>query len=153
MEFSFRSAEIFDLENLFLLENQCFKSPWKKSDLEYELTKNPINKVLICLDNDKIIGFIDYMITFNSATISQIGVDKAYRNKGIASKLLNLMEESFPKDGDDEVETVTLEVRESNKPALNLYLKDGYEIVVKKPHYYDDGEDAIYMVKRLLKWH
>jgi ribosomal-protein-alanine N-acetyltransferase len=59
------------------------------------------------------------------------------------------MEQSFPKEIDDLVESVTLEVRVSNKPATELYLKNGYKIVVVKSKYYKDGEDAIYMVKRL----
>ena len=62
------------------------------------------------------------------------------------------METLFPKDIENVVETVTLEVRESNLKAINLYTKNGYERVIVKPKYYSNGEDALYMVKRLLKW-
>ena len=60
------------------------------------------------------------------------------------------MEKCFPSDIEDIVENVTLEVRESNQAAINLYKKNGYEEVVIKKHYYSNGENAIYMVKRLL---
>ena len=79
----------------------------------------------------------------------QIAVTKDFRNKGIATQLLKEMEKSFPEEIDDLVESVTLEVRVSNKPATDLYLKNGYKIVVVKSHYYKDGENAIFMVKRL----
>jgi len=139
-----------DLQEIYSIEVECFKNPYKLSDIEYEITSNPVNRFLVLEINGKLAGFIDYMITFNSATISQIAVSKKYRNHGFAKELLGKMEESFSKEGDDIVENVTLEVRESNIPAISLYKKDGYEIIVKKPHYYPDGEDAIYMVKRLL---
>lgn len=144
-----REAKFSDLKSILALENRYFKNPWKESDWVYELTKNPINKVYV-IEDKNIFGFIDFMITFNSATISQIVIEESYRHKGYAQRLLSMMETMFPKDGDDIVENVTLEVRESNKDAINLYQKNGYEIITKKPHYYQDGEDAIYMVKRLL---
>ena len=90
------------------------------------------------------------MVTFNSSTITQIAVTKAYRKQRIATTLLTLMEESFPKEIDDKVETITLEVRESNEAAHKLYLSNGYEDVLIKKNYYKDGENAIYMVKRLF---
>ena len=106
--------------------------------------------MLVAIDDDKVIGFIDYMITFNSSTITQIAVTSSYRRKGIATKLLNAMVESFPKDIEDKVETITLEVRASNLVAIKLYESFGFEKVVIKPKYYKDFEDAIYMVMRLL---
>ena len=89
------------------------------------------------------------MITFNSATISQIAVTKSYRHQGLALKLMAQMFLDLPKDGDEVVEFVTLEVRKSNVAAISLYKKCGFEIIVDKKAYYPDGEDALYMVKRM----
>lgn len=147
-----RKATLDDLEDLLKIENSCFVDPWKKKDLIYELGENPINTILVIEKDLNIIGFIDFMITFNSATISQIAILPEYRGKGFARRLLDEMETLFPKEIEDSVETVTLEVRKSNEQALKLYEKNGYEKVVIKPKYYADGEDAIYMIKRLLKW-
>jgi len=146
---SIREAKLSDLQSILALENKYFKQPWKESDWVYELTKNPINKVYV-IEDKEIFGFINFMITFNSATISQIVIDEEHRHKGYAQQLLSSMETLFPKEGENIVENVTLEVRESNLNAINLYQKNGYEVITKKPHYYQDGEDAIYMVKRLL---
>ena len=79
----------------------------------------------------------------------QVAVTKEFRKNGIATQLLSEMENSFPKEIDDIVESITLEVRESNEAAQKLYLKNGYKIVVVKSHYYKDGENAVYMIKRL----
>ena len=88
---SIREMVDADLKAVKAIEDECFVEPWKESDLEYELHDNPINKFFVALDDEKIVGFIDFMITFNSATISQVAVTKEYRNQGIASKLLEKM--------------------------------------------------------------
>ena len=145
----YRLATIKDFEEVQAIENECFKEPYSTADLRYEFEENPVNKIIVATDEDKVIGFIDFLITFNSSTIMQVAVTKNYRGKGIATQLLSEMENSFPKEIDDLVETITLEVRESNEAAKNLYLKNGYKIVVIKTNYYKDGENAIYMIKRL----
>ena len=150
MEYKVRLLEKADLEQVYEIEKECFINPWKFSDIEYEFDGNPVNKFLVLEVDGKVVGFNDFMITFNSATISQIAVTKKFRRNGFGIVLLNEMEKYFPNEGEDVVENVTLEVRASNEPAINLYKKHGYEVVVKKPHYYPDGEDAIYMVKRLM---
>ena len=139
-----------DFKQVYQIEQTCFKDPYPRKHLEYEFFENPINIILVAEEDEKIVGFIDFMVTFNSATIVQIAVLPEYRKQKIATNLLNEMENCFPKDLDDVVENVTLEVRKSNEAAINLYKKDGYEIIVEKKHYYPDGEDAIYMVKRIL---
>lgn len=145
-----RKVKKEDFEQVYQIEQTCFKDPYPRKHLEYEFFENPINIILVAEADEKIVGFIDFMVTFNSATIVQIAVLPEYRNKKIATNLLIEMENCFPKDLDDVVENVTLEVRKSNEAAINLYKKDGYEIIVEKKHYYPDGEDAIYMVKRIL---
>lgn len=146
---TYRLATQDDFDAVVSLENECFINPYTVEELDYEFNKNPVNKIIVAVSEDKVVGFIDFLITFNSATIMQVCVTKDFRKQGIAKQLLKEMEDAFPKDIDDKVETLTLEVRESNQAAINLYEKDGYETVVIKKHYYKDGENAIYMLKRL----
>jgi len=145
----YRLATLNDFDDVQKIENECFIEPYSTEDLHYEFEKNPVNKIIVAEDDGRIVGFIDFLITFNSSTIMQIAVTKLYRQNGVATQLLSEMEKSFPKNIDDLVETITLEVRESNEAAKNLYLKNGYKIVVIKNQYYKDGENAIYMLKRL----
>ena len=67
-----RKATLDDLDQIEIIENECFVDPYKREDLIYELTTNPCSTVLVAIVDDKIVGFIDYMITFTSSTISQI---------------------------------------------------------------------------------
>ncbi len=144
-----RKASKDDLNELCLIQNECFLEPWKKEDILYEIEKNPVNVFLVATLDNKIIGYLDYIVTFNSSSIVQIAVLKSFRSKGIASLLLQKMISLLPSDGEEKVEFITLEVRKSNITALALYQKHGFEIICLKPHYYKNGEDAIYMVKRM----
>lgn len=145
----YRLAKSKDFEQVLEIERECFKQPYTSKELEYEFYENPVNKIIVAEEEGKVIGFIDFLITFNSSTIMQVAVTSKYRGNGFATQLLAEMEHSFPKDIDDIVETITLEVRESNEAAKALYLKNGYEVVTIKKNYYKDGENAIYMLKRL----
>lgn len=143
----FRLFKKEDLLGVSEIENESFVEPWSKDQLISDIVYNPYLKTIVALNDNVIVGFVIYLITFNSSTIYQIATRKEYRNKGIASSLLNEMEKTFIKDGKDKVEFVTLEVRKSNLAAQNLYKKNGYEEITIKKNYYTNGEDAIYMVK------
>lgn len=150
MEITIRPIKKNDIEKVAALEAACFVKPWPLNQIAYEFKGNPCAKVFVALDEDEnIVGYIDFMITFNSATIDRICVDEKYRNNGVGSKLLEKMVEVCKKQK-EVVEFITLEVRVSNKNAISLYSRNGWEKVVIKPKYYDDGEDALYMIRSIV---
>ena len=57
-----------------------------------------------------------------------------------------MMEEIIRDAKAKKVATLTLEVRKSNTHAIHFYEKQEFKFVVEKPHYYSDGEDALYYV-------
>lgn len=145
IEYRFFKKE--DLSDITEIENESFVDPWSRDQLVSDIVYNPYLKIVVAVNENIVVGFVIYLITFNTSTIYQIATRREYRNKGIASSLLNEMEKTFIKEGEDKVEFVTLEVRKSNLAAQNLYKKNGYEEITVKKNYYTNGEDAIYMVK------
>lgn len=144
-----RKATIKDLDALFALDVISFeKGKWTKKAIENELTENPLNVNLVEEDDGKIVGWLDFMITFNSATVMTLCVHPEHRRKGIAKALLREAERICAEQ-EEHVDWITLEVREGNKGAIALYEGLGYLRVNKKVAYYEDGEDAVYMVKSL----
>ena len=141
-----RKATIKDCDEIIELEN-LFVSPFLEKDVLYELKGNPVSKVYVICENDKILGFIDFWITFDSATICQIAIRKEEQNKGLATQLLTFSFDILKKHN---VLFYTLEVRESNLSAISLYTKLGFEKICVKPKYYKNGENAIYMMKGLV---
>ena len=142
-----RKATIEDVDEIFSMES-LFASPYKKEAIKYEMLENPTSNILVATSDDSkiVYGFIDFWITFDSATICQLAVKNEYQNKGIASMLLN---ESYMILRANDVLFYTLEVRESNVKAINLYKKHGFVKVIVKEQYYSNGENAIYMMKGL----
>lgn len=126
-------------EKDFIQVNELLKN------FNYELNKESFNndflKVLV-YEDDFIKGILVYQYIYNRAEIDYIIVDNNYRKLGIATKLLKHLEDSYKLDN------ITLEVRESNKEAINFYLKNGFKEVAKRKNYYRD-EDGILMIKKL----
>lgn len=143
-----RVASKLDLDSIVEIEEESFSVPFKRDDILYELENNPFSKTLVIEDEDKkIYGYIIFWITFDSATINRIAVRKNKRNMGFAGFLLQNAEKMWK---ENDVEMVTLEVRASNIPAISLYEKYGFLKITVKKQYYEDGEDAIYMMKGLI---
>ncbi len=151
---SIRLMENADLDRVMEIENESFVAPWRRQDWLYELNDNPINVIYVLeVVEDGVketAGFIDFMITFSSSTISQIAVAQKYRKRHFGTLLLNRMIEHLKNNCGEGVETITLEVRTHNKAAIAFYEKHDFEAVMIKPHYYDNGDDALYMIRRLI---
>ena len=148
MKMNIRKAKISDLEAIKEIEDESFINPFTKEDLLYEISQNPVSNFLVLEKDGLVVGFLDYWVTFDSATINQIAVKKSERNQGFAKILLEKSINDLKELG--EVSFFTLEVRASNEPAINLYKSFGFQKVTIKEKYYDDGEDAIYMIKGLV---
>ncbi len=136
-----------DLPQILALDEQCFISPWNIDQFLYELEKNPYAYLLVAKENDLIVGFIDFWITFEYGSINQIAVLSNYQKRGIGSAL---MKEALKKMLDNDVIEVSLEVRIHNTKAIEFYLKHGFHEAFIKERYYDNGDDAYYMTRRLI---
>ena len=139
-----RELEQSDLDKVMEIENLCFVAPWKLEDIKRELEGNQFANLLVATINGEVVGYVDYWITFESATICQIAVHPNFQRNAIGSKLLEeVLKDCFAK----KVLNITLEVRESNLKGINFYTKHGFNQVLVKPNYYSNGENAIYMLR------
>lgn len=139
-----RELKEIDLNKVMEIENLCFVAPWKKEDIIRELNNNQFATLLVATINNEVVGYVDYWVTFDSATICQIAVHPNYQRHSIGSKLLEeVIKDCYAK----KALTITLEVRESNSKGINFYTKHGFNQFLVKPNYYSNGENAIYMMK------
>ncbi len=137
-----------DAALLAALEKECFDDPWEEKNILFDLKENPFAVLLRLDDEDGLAGYIDYMVTFDSATISRLAVTPNKRRKGYGKALLAAMEKEL-KGLEEPPSFSTLEVATGNTGAVALYQSAGYAIVAKKEGYYSNGGDAYYMVKGL----
>lgn len=135
-----------DLSRVLEMEQACFKEPWNQKDCLYELEENPFSHGWILKKEDAVVGYAFLWETFEIAQLARIGIDPLYRNRGYGQILL---ENLIVRAKHAECEFMSLEVRESNKPALRLYEKNGFITVNVSQGYYPDGENAVVMTLAL----
>ena len=145
--FTVRPMNEKDLNVIMYLENTCFVAPWGLKDVQYELNDNPVSNLwVIESDLTGVVGFVDYWITFDSATVCQICINPVYQRKGLGSMLI---EEMIKDCRTENVRNITLEVRDHNLAAIKLYEKHGFKKTIVKEGYYTNGDNALYMIKEL----
>ena len=130
------SNNIDYIEQIFNLEKEIFKSSAFSKSYLNTLIKGDDSFIYVYLIDDKVCGYLMILDSIDVYEILAIATVEEYRNKGIAQELL------------DKIKTkdIFLEVRESNKKAINFYKKNNFkQISIRKGYYSDPTEDAIIM--------
>ena len=127
------------LEQVKALLDVCFgDSAWTMDSLRSQLEKSD-SHCTIAVEDDRIIGFLAFEQVLDEGSVVEIAVHPDCRRKGIARSLITDAIQSA-----DGLDTVFLEVRESNTPAIGLYESLGFErIGVRKGYYQKPKEDAL----------
>lgn len=134
------------LEDVYIIETECFSHPWSKQSLEEELN-NETSLFLVAKEENEVIGYIGMSIVIDEGYIFNVAVRENHRNKGVATALINELVTYGKKNN---FSFITLEVRESNLPAISLYSKFGFiKAGERKDYYSNPKENAILMTKYL----
>ncbi|WP_163280605.1 GNAT family N-acetyltransferase [Campylobacter fetus] len=134
-----QTADNKDINELTNLETAIFDKlnfPLSKASFRYHIKRNLILK---CVDDNKILGYILVLTSFKIPRIYSLGVSEQARGKGVGAALLGDICSKF--------KNLRLEVRKDNTGAIKLYEKFGFKTKKLILAYYDDGMDAIEMVK------
>ena len=137
-----RDARPDDLDRIGELETICFSVPWTRTMLEGQLP-DEMHVFLTAEDAGCILGYVGMMTVLDEGYISNVAVSPEARRRGIGRALINeLLQRARARD----LSFVTLEVRESNQPAIALYSGFGFTRVGLRKNYYDSPrENAILM--------
>jgi ribosomal-protein-alanine N-acetyltransferase len=139
-----RHARPHDTERVVEIERSCFTNP------NPELLTNVcgiVDGFLVAENDDGIVGYILFTPSSASdARILSLAVAPGHRRRGVATRLMHGAFDVLRERGFD---AVGLEVRVSNNAAGSLYDDLGFVPVGIEEEYYDDGEDAYLMEKKL----
>ena len=135
-----------DLPEILAIEKVSFASPWTPGMFAEELE----NKLAQCLvirinyEGKSVVGaYIVFRLIADEAHLHNLAVKKEFKRQGLAQSLLETMKDIAMQVG---IGARTLEVRESNKEAISLYLQCGFVVKGRRPLYYTDThEDALIM--------
>ena len=118
---------VANIESLVQLQDN-----WTEQTLAEMLEQDSI-ELLIIYQNKKVLGYCLYQALFEQAEILRIGTHLDYQRQGIASKLFVALNKELE---DNKVESLLLEVRADNLPAIALYERQGFSVIHQRKGYY-----------------
>ena len=131
-----------DLPGVLSIERRSFPAPWSLAMFVLELSK-PSGICLAVSDDEGLAGYLVCSRYADVWHLMNVAVAPQHRRRGIARRLIaQLLEEGGPGG------RYTLEVRTSNRGAIEMYERLGFRHAgVRRRYYHDNGEDA------LIMWH
>jgi len=141
----YRYAKNEDVFDILSMDEKYFSNNFdEKFYLEY--IKN--QRVIVAENEKHIVGYILFNQILDEAEIYKIVVLKDFRKKQIAFKIFEFLLNELKKNN---VKKIFLEVRKSNIPAINLYIKCGFiEIREIVDYYSNPKENGIMMLKEVV---
>ena len=145
--FACRKMTTADADEVAALDLKSFgdADSWSAEYFFYA-AQNEHAEFLVVETDGKIVACAGADIFTDAAEIVSFAVDPDRRNQGIGTKLLMSLLEAVKRRG---ATFVILEVRPSNKTAIRLYEKFGFQIVDREENYYFD-EDAWIMAREIF---
>lgn len=135
-----RPAGMDDVPFLFTIAKDNLGEGYSKEGFVSSL-KNEHTLVLILEKDSEPFGYCVFAFAADEAELTQIAVKHELRGHGAGRKLLNHGILALREKG---VNTLYLEVRESNAPAIAMYDSFGMVNVGKRPRFYNNPvEDAL----------
>lgn len=113
---------------------------WTYQALVELLKQESISMLVVYEENNKkggadnnVIGYCLYQVVFEQAEILRIGTHPDCQRQGIASQLFVRLNKELTSN---QVESLMLEVRADNIPAIALYEQQGFAVIHQRKGYY-----------------
>ena len=132
-----------DIEEIIKIENNCYLTPWTEQNFNDAIEAN--NLFMAFKEGNVIIGYFIALISLNECELLNLVVKVDYQDKGIGKIILNHLLDYCKKN---KITNIFLEVRFSNKKAISLYEKKGFNELGLRKNYYKKEfgrEDALLM--------
>ena len=131
-----------DLDGVLALEEASFNNPTTREWYEGELKRPDVCFIYVLRTPEHpVAGFCAFWLVADQAHINNLAVLPELRSCGLGTQLLEAVIAEAAHLG---AVVVTLEVRESNTPALKLYQRAGFKQEgIRKNYYTKPVEDAL----------
>jgi len=131
-----------DLDEVCKIEEETFSDPWSRTSF-LEAMSDENNNYIVAIIEGEVAGYCGYYGVCGEGYIYNVAVKQVFRRQGIGYRMLK---ELITQAEDRGITSLTLEVRKSNYPAINLYKKLGFkEAGIRKDFYTKPTEDAVIM--------
>lgn len=127
------------------LEKATFFEPWSENALQFFLSKE--NFCVALFVDSNLASYCTLTTVLDEAQIVNVATDGSYKRMGCAKETLERVFEECKKRS---IVLISLEVRESNVPAIALYNSLGFSVAGKRKNFYTNPrENALVMIKNL----
>jgi [ribosomal protein S18]-alanine N-acetyltransferase len=155
--FFIRRMKEEDLPAVRVIEALSFSNPWSDNTFRGEIQNtavsfplvvvrradNQVDPVGAAVADEEVVAYIIYWQIGDDVQVNNVAVHPDCRGLGLGEAMMRY---AMGKVRDAGGAFMTLEVRQSNTPALTLYRKLGFEVMgVRKNYYTKPDEDAYVM--------
>jgi ribosomal-protein-alanine N-acetyltransferase len=134
---------IEDIEVVYSIEKRSFATPWSKEAFIREVEENDRAYYFLVESDGVVAGYMGIWKILDEGHVTNIAIDPVYRGQKFGKALLEYALGEMELQG---VLSFTLEVRETNQVAINLYESFGFIVAGRRKNYYaDNQEDALLM--------
>ncbi len=132
-----------DVAEVVRIEALCFPSTWPQNAFYNEIQDNKLAHYFAGRIGDRIAVYGGIWVILEDSHITTLAVHPDFRGRKYGElMLLHLLDETIARGAS----WVTLEVREGNVVAQNLYRKYGFTVVsTRRAYYSDNSENALVM--------
>jgi ribosomal-protein-alanine N-acetyltransferase len=132
------------IDDIMPIETSVYPRPWTPGVFADELREmaRGTRHYLVAHIGRNLVGYAGMIYMEDGAHVTNIAVDPHQRRRGIATELLLDLAWEARRVG---AGAMTLEVRDSNRSAQELYRRFGFVPVGVRPKYYENRDDAIVM--------
>ena len=124
------------------LEQAVFPHPWSEQALSLLCGQEAFGFAVT--DGARVMAYGGMLTVLDEGQITNIATHPDHRRNGYAAAVLEaLLAEARLR----RLSFVTLEVRESNVPAISLYQKHGFETVGRRPRFYTQPVEAALLMQ------
>lgn len=140
-----RRMKTDDIHEVACIEEECFSMPWSEKAFEESMAL-PHGIFFVAEYDGKVAGYVGVYHIGDECDITNVAVSATFRRMGLGKRLLEAVDTYAI---DNSIHSITLEVRESNAPAIALYEKMNYKNVgIRKKFYEKPMENAIIMIRQ-----
>jgi ribosomal-protein-alanine N-acetyltransferase len=143
------AAVASDIPEVAAMERACYSDPWAASAFK-GLHENPSVHFAVARREDRgpIAGYVIAWFVGDEGEVANLAVSQGARRRGVGLALLDSVIASATDRG---VETLFLEVRESNGAARKLYASRDFEEVGRRKGYYRSPQEDALILRCTLK--
>lgn len=133
------------IAEILKIERESFATPWTQEMFRQEVEDDQLSRAYVALEGELLVGYLVAWFFHQEVHLLNIAVAPAYQRRGIGGRMLRCLLDLAAREGK---EVVTLEVRESNWPAIELYQAFGFvRVGVRHQYYQREREDALLMIR------